>query len=161
MYRMIRGKVRSGDKAPAINAIDIDGDRFDLSGHTGKNNLLIFFYRTVSCSTCRDELKELRDNYDDIKGQGCEIVAISTDSPGDAKQMAGELDLPFRLISDEAGRIIQDYGVYDKNTDTAFITLFLVDMNGIVRHIRPVEGMEDKFHAGELIDRLRSIRGQF
>lgn len=154
MYRAMLGKVREGSRAPMFSAMDIRGEKIDTGAYLGKSNLALFFYRGHWCSTCGNELKGLKQEYDRIKQLNTEVVAISTDSLDEAKDLAVDLKLPFKVISDPDHRIIDEYGVYDSENSTAFITLILIDKEGIVRYKRIVEGLEDMFSAEEVTERL-------
>ena len=61
------------------------------------------------------------------------------------------------MISDPDHRIIDEYGVYDSENGTAFITLILIDKAGIVRYKRIVEGLEDMFSAEEVTEQLEDM----
>ena len=157
MYRAMLGKVREGAGAPRFSAVDIRGEKFDTGAYLGKSNLVLFFYRGHWCSTCGSELKGLKEEYDRIRQQNAEVVAISTDNLDEAKNLAVDLQLPFKLISDPDHRIIDEYGVYDGENNTAFITLILIDKAGIVRYKRIVEGLEDMFSAEEVTEHLKDM----
>ncbi len=140
-----------------FSAMDIRGEKFDTGAYLGKSNLALFFYRGRWCSTCGNELKGLKQEYDQIKQHNTEVVAISTDNLDEAKDLAVDLKLPFKVISDPDHRIIDEYGVYDSENSTAFITLILIDKEGIVRYKRIVEGLEDMFSAEEVTERLEDM----
>jgi peroxiredoxin Q/BCP len=153
----VRGTVRAGSQAPPIKARDIRGVVFDMAGYAGRSNLVIFFYRNSRCHTCRDELKDMAGKYGHIARQDGEVVAISNDGFDEAKNLAVDLRLPFRVISDPGGEIIKSYGVYDKNTDTAYPTVFIVDKDAVVRFVRQVQGMDDLLPADEIVNKLRDL----
>ncbi|HEY3421635.1 MAG TPA: peroxiredoxin family protein [Methanocellaceae archaeon] len=157
MYRAMLGKVREGNKAPMFSAMDIRGEKFDTGAYLGKSNLALFFYRGHWCSTCGNELKGLKQEYDHIKQLNTEVVAISTDNPDETKNLAVDLKLPFKMISDPDHRIIDEYGVFDSENGTAFITLILIDKEGIVRHKKIVEGLEDMFSANDVTEQLTEM----
>ena len=157
MYRAMLGKVREGARAPSFSAMDIRGEKFDTGAYLGKSSLALFFYRGHWCSTCGSELKGLKQEYGLIRQQNAEVVAISTDNPDEAKNLAVDLQLPFKVISDPDHRIIDEYGVYDSENGTAFITLILVDKEGVVRYKKIVEGLEDMFSAKDVTERLKDM----
>jgi thioredoxin-dependent peroxiredoxin len=157
MYRAMLGKVREGTKAPMFSAMDIRGEKFDTGAYLGKSNLALFFYRGHWCSTCGNELKGLKQEYDRIKQLNTEVVAISTDNPDEAKDLAVDLQLPFKVISDPDHRIIDEYGVFDSENGTSFITLILIDKEGIVRYKKIVEGLEDMFSADDVMEQLMDL----
>jgi thioredoxin-dependent peroxiredoxin len=157
MYRSMLGKVREGSNAPMFSALDVRGDMFDTRSYLGRSNLVLFFYRGYWCATCREEMLDLKDEYGRIAQQDSEVVAIGTDSIDEAKNMAVDLGLPFKVISDPDHRIIDMYDVYDDENGTAFITLFLIDKAGVVRYKRSIAGLEDAVPATDVVNRLRSF----
>lgn len=155
------GKVREGSKAPMFTAMDIRGETFDTRTYLGRNNLVVFFYRSHTCSTCESELKDLKREYDRIAQQDAEVVAISIDSLDEAKNMAVDLQLPYKVISDPDHRIIDQYEVYDSENGMAFITLFVLDKTGTVRYKKSVEGLDTMFSAKDLVNRLKDTGSAF
>lgn len=161
MYRAMLGKVREGSKAPMFSAMDVRGETFDTRMYLGRTNLVLFFYRSHWCSTCGEELRDLKKEYGHITQQDAEVVAVSTDSVDEAKNLAVNLQLPFKVISDPDHRIIDEYGVYDIDNGTAFITLFLIDKTGTVRYRKMVEGMNDMFSAKDVANKLKDLGTSF
>ncbi len=161
MYRSMLGKVHEGSKAPMFSALDVRGDTFDTRAYLGRSNLVLFFYRGYWCATCREELLDFKANYPGISQQDAEVAAISTDSVDETKNLATELHLPYKVISDPGHRIIDMYDVYDSENDTAFITLFLVDKAGVVRYKRSIAGLEDVVTAQDVINRLKNMGNVF
>ncbi len=157
MYRSMLGKVREGSKAPMFSALDVRGETFDTRTYLGRSSLVLFFYRGYWCATCREELLGLKAEYPGIARQDAEVAAISTDSVDEAKNMAVDLQLPYKVISDPDHRIIDMYDVYDSENNTAFITLFIIDKSGVVRYKRSIAGLEDVMPAREIINKLKNI----
>ena len=144
-----------------FTALDVRGDNFNASSYLGRSNLVLLFYRGYWCATCREELLDLKDEYDSITHQDAEVVAISTDSIDEAKNMAVDLKLPYKVISDPDHWIIDMYDVYDSENGTAFITMFLVDKTGVVRVKRSIAGLEDVVRATDIVNRLKDMGTAF
>ncbi|BAI60715.1 putative peroxiredoxin [Methanocella paludicola SANAE] len=161
MYRSMLGNVRQGSKAPMFSALDVRGDMFDTRAYLGRSNLVLFFYRGYWCATCREELLGLKGEYQRISTQDSEVVAISKDSIDEAKNMAVNLQLPYKVISDPDHHIIDMYDVYDSENETAFITLFLIDKAGVVRYKRSIAGLEDVMPATEIVNKLKNLGSAF
>ncbi len=161
MYRSMLGKVREGSRAPMFSALDVRGETFDTRAYLGRSSLVLFFYRGYWCATCREELLGFKSEYPVISRQDAEVVAISMDSVDEAKNLAVELQLPYKVISDPGHRIVDMYDVYDSENDTAFITLFLIDKAGVVRYKRSITGMEDVVTATDVLNKLRSMNSAF
>ena len=156
MYSM-HPKVAVDSEAPDFKARDVLGREFSLASYRGRSNLVLFFYRNHLCQTCREELRDLAGMYGYIVQQDGEVVAISTDGIDEAKDMAIDLRLPFRVISDPNGDVIKAYGVYDDGTDTAHPTVFLIDKNGVLRFRKTIESLYDRLPADEIVNRLRDM----
>ncbi len=161
MYRSMLGKVREGTNAPMFSALDVRGDKFDTRSYLGRSNLVLLFYRGYWCATCREELLDLKDEYKRIADQDSEVVAIGTDSIDEAKNMAVDLALPYKVISDPDHRIIDMYDVYDSENGTAFITVFLVDKAGVVQLKRSISGLEDVLRATDIVNKLKNMSSAF
>ena len=155
------GKVREGSKAPMFSALDVRGEPFDTRTYLGRNNLVLFFYRGYWCATCRGELLDLKGEYSRISAQDSEVVAVSVDSVDEAKNMAVELQLPYKVISDPDHRIIDTYDVYDSENGTAFITMYLIDKAGVVRLKRSITSPEDAISATDIVNKLKNMGSAF
>ncbi len=153
----MRKAVNVNSNAPEFTARDVRGTEFNILTFRGRSNLVIFFYRNSRCQTCREELKKLADYYGYITQQDGEVVAISTDSIDEAKNLAVDLKLPYRVISDPEHRIADMYGVFDTSTDTDLPALFLVDKNGVVRYRKVLEGLDDIVPGNDVANRLRDM----
>lgn len=57
------------------------------------------------------ETGEFRRVYDDLHKAEYEVVGVSTDSQEKNDRFRESLDLPFALVGDTSGKIVQDYQV--------------------------------------------------
>ena len=64
-----------------------------------------------------------------------QILGISVDSAPSNKRFAAELGLTFPLLSDFKRIVSQQYGILDAERNVAIRTTYVVDKQGIVRHI--------------------------
>ena len=66
-----------------------------------------------------------------------EIVGVSADTPERNRAWAEDLRLPFRLLSDldPSGKVGRLYGVWDEVWGLERRATFLVDKQGIIRHV--------------------------
>lgn len=151
------GKVHEGSKAPMFSALDVRGETVDTRTYLGRGNLVLFFYRGYWCATCREELIDLKASYPGITHQDAEVIAVSTDSVDETKDLAVDLQLPYKVVSDPDHRIIDMYDVYDSENATAFITLFLVDKAGVVRFKRSIAGLEGVVTAMDVMNKLKNM----
>src|SRR5699024_1808260 len=92
--------LKEGDKAPAINAPDQNGKKVSLEDYKGKK-VILYFYPKDNTPGCTAQACNLRDNYEDLKKEGYEIIGVSIDSAKSHKKFESKHDLPFTLITDE------------------------------------------------------------
>lgn len=156
MYQ-IPGNVDVGSQAPDFRARDVLGREISLADYRGRNNVVLFFYRNSRCQTCREELADLRHEYQLISQQDGEVIAISNDGIDMAKDLAVDLQLPYPVISDPDAGIIKLYGMFDDEVATAYPALILVDKNSVVRYRKKIEGLNDLVPADEVVNRLKDL----
>lgn len=63
------------------------------------------------------------------------MIGVSVDSEWANKAFADQLHLEFPLLSDFTHDVSRSYGVYDDGNGVARRTTFVIDENGVVRHI--------------------------
>ena len=64
-----------------------------------------------------------------------QIVGISVDSPFANKRFAEDLGVTYPLLSDFHRTVSRRYGVLDEERGVARRTTFVIDKEGIIRHI--------------------------
>jgi alkyl hydroperoxide reductase subunit AhpC len=104
--------------------------------------LVLFFYPLDFTFVCPTELIAFSDRAGEFQKLGAELVAASVDSvyshlawwntPRD-KGGIGELDIP--IIADVKKDLARDYGVLIESEGVALRGLFVIDPEGIVRHV--------------------------
>lgn len=126
--------VNVGDVAPDFALANQADQLIELRRFRGKIVVLYFYPRdhTVVCTT---EACDFRDSYEIFHQAGAEIIGISSDSSGSHAMFADQHGLPFTLLSDPGGLVRARYGV------PRFLGLlpgrvtYVIDRQGIVRHI--------------------------
>lgn len=107
--------------APDFTLPDHKGRTFALSGHLGPRGAVVVFYRGHWCPYCRRYLAKLARAHPQFAQRGAVLVAISPEPWATSAALAAELGLPFPLLSDSEGRVIDSYGV--RNGFTTATTL--------------------------------------
>ena len=91
--------LKAGDIAPKFSLPDQDGEQVNLTDFQGQR-VLVYFYPKAMTPGCTVQACGLRDNMDDLKKVGVEVLGISTDKPEKlsrfAEKRAAELYAPFR-----------------------------------------------------------------
>ena len=127
--------LKEGDKAPAIKAKDQDGNPITLKQFLGKK-VILFFYPEDDTPVCTVEACNFRDNYEDLKKRGYELLGVSPNSSESHQKFIKKFNLPYTLIADESMKVINDYGVwgpkqlYGRHYDGLHRTTFVIDEKG-------------------------------
>ena len=125
-----------GDKVPAFSAKDNNGNDFKSSSIVGKKPAVIYFYPKDNTPGCTAQACSFRDQYEDFKDLGAEVIGISSDSIASHETFAQQYNLPFILLSDTDKRIRNLFGV--KSNLFGLIpgrVTYVADHNGIIQLI--------------------------
>lgn len=144
-----------GDKAPEFTSIDQDGNTIKSTDYQGKK-WIVFFYPKASTPGCTNEVCNLRDNFQELKDLGYELLGVSADSEKRQKNFHTKHKLPFPLLADENKEVIQGFGVWGpkkfmgREYDGIHRMTFMMDENGIVERV--ISKVKTKDHAAQLLD---------
>ena len=147
-------KLKIGDKAPTIDAVDQNGNQITLDQYKGKK-VVLYFYPKDMTSGCTAQACNLSDNYSHLNKNGYDVIGVSCDSVKRHQKFIEKYDLPFNLISDEDKKVVNDYGVWQlkKFMGREYMgivrTTFLIDENGVVEDI--ISKVNTKDHTNQII----------
>lgn len=125
-----------GDKIPEFSAKDSNGNDFDSSTIVGKKPAVFYFYPKDNTPGCTAQACSFRDQYEDFKDLGAEVIGISSDSIVSHEKFIQQYQLPFILLSDNDKKIRKLFGV--KPNLFGLIpgrVTYVVDKNGIIQLI--------------------------
>ena len=71
-------EIVEGSKAPVFKGTDQNGNTISLTDFSGKK-LILYFYPKDDTPGCTKEACNLRDNYNELKNTGFEVVGVSAD----------------------------------------------------------------------------------
>jgi peroxiredoxin Q/BCP len=104
-------ELKEGDKIPNFRAKDTNGNDFDSQELIGQKPLVIYFYPKDNTPGCTVQACSFRDQYEDFKDLGAEVIGISSDSIASHQKFAQQYKLPFILLSDSDKKIRKLFGV--------------------------------------------------
>lgn len=130
-----KGKVQVGDMAPDFMLPDQSGRPVRLSDFLGKTAVVLYFYPKDHTGGCTREACAFRDSYEVFREAGAEVIGVSSDSSESHQQFASQNRLPFILLSDTGGVLRKRYGVAKKYGLFAGRVTYVIDRQGVVRHI--------------------------
>lgn len=102
--------LRVGDFVTNFKAKTQTGEKFELSNYIGKP-LVIYFYPKDNTPGCTTQACSFRDQYQDFKDLGAEVIGISGDTEESHDKFAQKHNLPFILLSDGKRKIRNAFGV--------------------------------------------------
>lgn len=100
-----------GEKIPAIQTPDANGNNFDLNAAIAKQPTILIFYRGGWCPYCNKQLSGIQEIEGELKNMGYQIIAISTDSPDNLKSSITKSKLAYTLLSDADLNISKQFGL--------------------------------------------------
>jgi peroxiredoxin (alkyl hydroperoxide reductase subunit C) len=129
--------IQVGQEAPDFELKDQDGQARRLSDYRGKKNVVLVFYPLAFSGICTGELCQLRDDLTSFDNEETTTLAVSVDSPYTLKAFAEREGYQFGLLSDfwPHGGVAKAYGVFNEERGFAIRGTFVVDRQGVVRHI--------------------------
>lgn len=104
-----------GDKIPKFTLQDQDGNEHseaELSGQT----TLVYFYPKDNTPGCTAQACQLRDNLEDLRKDGVEVIGVSGDSVKSHRGFANKFNLPFTILADTEKAMAQAFGAYSEKS---------------------------------------------
>ena len=145
-----------GQTAPAFRLQTSTGEYVGLEDFHGKKNVVVYFYPKDFTKGCTAEACEFRDSYEEFKNLGAEVIGISSDNQKSHEAFASEHKLPFVLVSDSDGSVRKSYGVKKTFGLIPGRVSFVIDKQGIVRHVFSSQARATA-HVGEALAILKSL----
>ncbi len=132
--------VNEGEKAPDFTLQADDERKVSLKDFTGKK-VVLYFYPKDGTPGCTREAIEFRDIAKEFEKEGAIIIGVSKDSIKSHQKFKKKSNLPFILLSDPEGKVLDLYGVWKKKSlyGRTFMgterTTFLIDEKGLLQKI--------------------------
>ena len=127
--------VKVGDVAPEFDLTDAAGRHVRLGDFRGKKAVVLYFYPKDDTPGCTKEACAFRDSYEAFKDAGAEVIGVSSDSGASHEKFAQKFRLPFTLVSDAGGGVRKRYGVPATLGLLPGRVTFVIDREGVVRHV--------------------------
>ena len=122
--------------------------------------LVVFFYPKDMTPGCTIEVQKFRESYEEIRLLGSELIGCSKDSEKSHCTFINKHELPYPLIFDPDGKILDAFGVWGekKMLGKSFLgvqrSTFVIKDNKIIKVFPKVSV---KKHAEEVINFLKHI----
>lgn len=144
-----------GSPAPGFEAKDQHGRTISLRDFKGKSAVVLYFYPKDDTPGCTAQACSLRDGHAGLLAAGAVVLGVSADDARSHAAFAQKFNLPFSLLEDPEKRLIEAYGVKMPALPMAKRWTFIIDKQGILRHI--IQDVTTKGHDQQVIALLRSL----
>ncbi len=111
LFNSSQAALEIDDAVPAIKSVNQDGAEVELNTLGGDGYLLVYFYPKADTPGCTKQACSLRDAYAQVVEQGIKVVGVSMDSVEAQKKFAEKYELPFTLLADQSGEVVEAFGV--------------------------------------------------
>ncbi|HEY1529696.1 MAG TPA: redoxin domain-containing protein [Galbitalea sp.] len=120
---------------PDIRFEDTDGNRVSLTDFAGKQNVLIYFMRALSCAQCNAHVQSFAKNQSEFDNARVEIIVAVPEDLKDAAAWKARKNIPYTVVAGAEGTPHESVGLLRK----VFGTLqqsgsVLLDSKGVVRY---------------------------
>jgi len=148
--------IQAGDRAPDFALSDRDGRTVRLGDYRGKKAVVLYFYPKDDTPGCTAESCSFRDQYEAFGDAGAEVIGVSSDSAESHARFADKHRLPFVLLADQGGAVRKQYGVPATLGLLPGRVTFVIDRDGVVRHVFNSQFQATK-HVAEALAALRRL----
>lgn len=145
-----------GDKASEFLGLNEKGEEIRLSNYKGRK-IVLYFYPKDMTSGCTAQACNLRDNYEELRKQGYEVIGVSINDQKSHQKFIEKNSLPFTLIADTEQKLVQEFGVwgeksmYGRKYMGTFRTTFIINEEGIIERIILPKEIKTKDHAAQIL----------
>jgi peroxiredoxin (alkyl hydroperoxide reductase subunit C) len=116
--------------------------KISLSEFKGKKKVVLFFYPLDFTFVCPTEILAFADSIDQFKKRDTEVIGVSVDSKFShlawtnlPREEGGIKGVNFPLVADLNKTISRDYGVLLEGPGIALRGLFIINKDGILKHM--------------------------
>lgn len=155
--------LQSGDPAPAFRLQD-DQERWVSLEHFASDWLVLYFYPKDFTSGCTKQACDFGEQWDLFQKEGAQVVGVSKDLPESHARFKGRWNLPFCLLADPEGKMLEAYGVwkeksmYGKKYWGIERSTFLINPQGLLVKIYPKVQVTE--HVATVLADLKEAQSQ-
>ena len=150
------GEIKVGDELPLFGAKDQNGNDFYVASVLYAKALVIYFYPKDDTPGCTKQACFFRDQYEEFKDLGVEVIGISGDSVESHEKFAAEYKLPFTLLTDKGKSLRKLFGV--KTNLLGLLpgrVTYVIDKKGVVRLV--FDSMNAESHFLKVLDAVKKL----
>ena len=144
-----------GDRAPDFT-LPASSGVVRLADVLQQKAIVLYFYPKDETPGCTAEACAFRDSYEVFTQAGAEVIGVSDDTVESHRAFAAHHRLPFRILSDPGGEVRRLYGVSGWLGLLRGRVTFVIDRQGIVRHVFDSQ-LQATRHIDEALETIRNL----
>lgn len=125
-----QSKLEIGQVIPAFTLPGTDGMPHSPWNYKQREHLIVLILRTSTDSEGHGVLRAFAQHYGEFREEQCAILAITADPVIVNLQSQEALHLPFPLLSDPQGAVIERYTQWESATRSLIPSIVLADRYG-------------------------------
>jgi thioredoxin-dependent peroxiredoxin len=146
-----------GERAPDFTLAGPGGAVVKLGDLLKRGPIVLYFYPKDETPGCTIEACSFRDSHEDFVKAAARVVGISRDDEASHQRFAAKHHLPFLLLSDPGEEVHSLYGVGTTLGVLRDRVTFVIDSQGIVRHVFTSK-IRMRAHMAEALAVIRQLR---
>ena len=150
--------VNVNDHAPDFTLSHSDGE-FTLSESMGNGTTILYFYPADDTPICTKQAQAFRDRLAEFAEHGATIYGISPDSLDSHADFSEKHGLPYILLADQGNKVRRLYGMPKGYDGWETRATYVIDSEGVVRHII-VDAEDIDKHINESLHWARRLHGE-
>jgi peroxiredoxin Q/BCP len=156
----LSARITEGDRAPAFKLPRDGGGTVSLAEFKGKP-VVLYFYPKDDTPGCTLEAKDFTAEAAAFRKAGATVIGVSKDSVKRHDNFKAKYELDLILASDEAGKTLEDYGVWVEkmNYGRKYMGIerstFLIDAKGVIA--KAWRKVKVKGHAADVLASIQAL----
>jgi peroxiredoxin len=99
---------------PDLKLEDTDGNTVSIADFTGKENVLIYFMRALSCAQCNAHVQSFAKNQSEFDAANVEIIVAVPEDLKDAADWKARKNIPYTVVAGASGTPHESVGLLRK-----------------------------------------------
>ncbi|MCB0329660.1 MAG: thioredoxin-dependent thiol peroxidase [Bdellovibrionales bacterium] len=152
--------IEEGKKAPTFSLLGSDGKKHNLKDYAGQT-VILYFYPKDDTPGCTKEACSFKSLHKKIEKNNAVVLGVSKDSVDSHNAFIEKFKLPFILLSDPDGKVMEKYGawgeknMYGKKTVGVIRSTTIIGTDGkVAKHWKKVPKAET--HPEKVLEWLES-----
>lgn len=150
--------IEVGADLPAVASVDQDGKEVKFPGDAAKGLTLVYFYPKADTPGCTAQGCSLRDAYEKLTEKGVKVYGVSADKAESQKAFKDKYKLPFTLLADKEGKVIESFKVKKNLLGMASRQAFLFNDGKVVWKDESASTKEQADDVLKAIESLSELR---